>query len=135
MPSAVGHRRRAPAFVEYIENARCRRRGEWRLAIPLFGITELLAIDVRDREMRQREIAQVPVALHRLARRNDAHAKKRDLESVTMPAVGAQMPGVVPPFRAVLVMRAVVARKLELVAGKGGREVGKQKAEDRKECE
>jgi hypothetical protein len=41
------------------------------------------------------------------------------------------MAAVIPPLGAVFIVRSVVARELKLVAGEGGKEVRRQKAESR----
>ena len=124
VPRAIGRRRCAPPFVEHIEKAGGRRCGIRRLAIQLLREAKLQASDVGDRKMRERKIAQFPRGPCLPIGRNDANAKERDLESVTTPILRAQMPRVVPPLGAIFVVRAVVPRKLEVVAGKGGREIG-----------
>src|SRR5438067_13031458 len=122
MPCAIASGCHTPAFVEDVEDIRRRPRCERRCAIEFLVIAKALTSDVRDREMRQRKVAQIPSTSGRRVRRNHAHAEKCHFESVTPAPLRPEMTGEVPPLGPVFVMTSVVARKLEVVARKGGDE-------------
>ena len=81
------------------------------------GVVFMTVVAV-NRELRRREIAEVPACRGSVIRGNHPDTKESDLESVPMPALGLEMPGVVPPFRPIFVVRPVIARKLKVVARK-----------------
>src|SRR5581483_12219558 len=114
-PRAGRERRRAPLFVEDLEFPGGGVRRIDREAIDFLVVAKVAGLEIADREMRQREIAEVPRIL--LLRGNDPHAEERQLEPVARAAAGLQMARVVPPLHRILVVRSVVTRELKLVSG------------------
>src|SRR5207244_12540668 len=83
-PSIVRHRH-PPTFIEDVEDVAGRGGGERRRAIQLLVVAKASAGYVRDGEMRQRQMAEVPSAVRRNVRRCHADAKERHLESKPLP--------------------------------------------------
>src|SRR5690349_22492066 len=86
-------------------------------AIGSFPITKFLRVDIRKREVRHVQFAELRLLLRLVLPIAQAEAKKSDLVTVAFATFAFEMSGVVPPFGFEVWMRVMILGKSDLAAG------------------
>src|SRR5690349_24703041 len=86
-------------------------------AIDSFPITEFLRVDIRKREVRHVQFAELRLLLGLALTIAQPEAKKSDLVTVAFATFAFEMSGVVPPFGFDVWMRVMILGKTNLAAG------------------